>query len=84
MEIEFSNEFKKIYEKIKDKNLRNKIIKQILKLKQSPLSGKPLKNDFKNHRTIRVSPFRIIYKIEKNKLLFVTFEHRGKVYEKFK
>jgi len=84
MEIIFSLEFKKQYNKVRDKSLREKLIKHISKLKQDPSSGKPLKHELKNSRSIRMPPFRIIYKIENNKIIIVTFGNREDIYEKFK
>jgi len=81
MEIIFSEEFKKEFKKIKDKTTRIKIIKQLKKLAGVPESGKPLKYNLKNHRSIRVAPFRIIYRIEQDKLIINCFDHRRDVYD---
>lgn len=81
MEILFSYEFKKEFKKIKDKSTRLKIIKQVKKLAKSPKSGKPLRYGLKNHRTLRINPFRIIYRIEKDKLIINCFDHRKDIYE---
>lgn len=81
MEIIFSDEFKKEFKKIKDKTTRLKIIKQLRKLSESPETGKPLKYDLKNHRSIRVSPFRIIYRFEEEKIVINCFDHRKDVYD---
>ncbi len=81
MEIIFSEEFRKDFKKIKDKNTRVKIIKQLKKLAEMPEAGKPLRYNLKNHRSIRVAPFRIIYRIEENKIIINCFDHRGCVYE---
>jgi len=81
MQIIFSKEFKREYKKIKEKNLRLKIIKQIKKLSEQPESGKPLKHNLKNHRSLRIPPFRIIYRLEKNKIIINCFDHRKNVYE---
>jgi len=69
MQIIFSEEFRKEFKKIKNKDTRLKIIKQLKKLEQIPKSGKPLRHDLKGHRTIRVSPFRIIYRIEEESII---------------
>lgn len=81
MEIIFSEQFKKDFKKIKDKTIRLKIIKQIKKLSNSPDVGKPLKYNLKNHRSIRIPPFRIIYRIESNKIIINCFDHRKYVYQ---
>jgi addiction module RelE/StbE family toxin len=80
MQIIFSDEFKKDYKKIKDKSIRLSIAKQIKKLEILPECGKPLQYELKGHRTLRVPPFRIIYKIEKDKIVINCFDHRKEVY----
>ncbi len=81
MEIIFSEDFKKEFKKIRNKAIRLKIIKQLKKLAQIPESGKPLRYDLKGNRSIRITPFRIIYRIEKNKIIINCFDHRKEVYE---
>ena len=81
MEILFSEEFKKEFKKVKDKSIRLKIIKQIKKLGKSPETGKLLKYNLKNHRSLRIHPFKIIYRIQNNKIIINYFEHRKEVYK---
>ncbi len=81
MEIIFSDEFKKDFQKIKDKTTRERIIKQLKKLEEMPEAGKPLMYELKNHRSIRVSPFRIIYRLEADKIIINCFDHRRDVYD---
>jgi len=80
MQILFSEEFKKDFKRIKDKKTRLKIIKQLRKLSESPEAGKPLKYNLRNHRSIRIPPFRIIYRIEQEKIIINCFDHRKDVY----
>ena len=80
MEIIFSDEFKKDFKKVKDKTTRIKIIKQLKKLADLPEAGKSLKYNFRNHRSVRVPPFRIIYRLEKDKIIINCFDHRKEVY----
>ena len=81
MEIIFSEEFRKEFKKIKDKTTRIKIIKQLKKLAKEPESGKPLKYNLKNHRSVRVPPFRIVYRISENQVVINCFDHRKDVYD---
>ena len=81
MEIIFSEEFKKEFQKIKDKTTRLRLIKQLKKLAENPESGKPLKYELKNHRSLRIPPFRLIYRLEENKIIINCFDHRQDVYE---
>ena len=69
MQIIFSEEFKKDFKKIKDKSIRLRIINHLKKLEQLPESGKPLQHHLKGHRSIRVPPFRIIYRLEQDKII---------------
>jgi mRNA interferase RelE/StbE len=80
MRVRYSDEFKKSYSKIKDDALRRRIHKAIQKLPSMPLSGKPLKYGYKGYRRLRVGPFRIFYRIEKEVIMIAGFEHRKKVY----
>ena len=66
--------------KIKDKSILSRLEKQIKKIVSNPGFGKPLRYGLKNEWTIYVRPYRLIYKVEKNVLFLLRFEHRGKVY----
>jgi mRNA-degrading endonuclease RelE of RelBE toxin-antitoxin system len=81
MEIIFSEEFRIEFKKIKDNATRLKIIKQLKKLSESPEAGKPLKYELKNHRSIRITPYRIIYRLESDKIIINCFDHRKDIYE---
>lgn len=81
MEIIFSDEFRKEFKKIKDKTTRLKLINHIKKLKFLPESGKPLSYKLKGHRSIRINPFRIIYRIEGDRIIINCFDHRKNVYK---
>lgn len=81
MDIIFSADFKKEFKKIKDKETRVKIIKQIKKLSAKPTAGKPLQYNLKNHRTLRVPPYRIVYRVGKERIIINCFDHRKDVYK---
>ena len=81
MKIRFSDEFKKEFKKISNKDMRNKIIKQIQKLKNKPKSGKPLKHKLKRHRSLRVTPYRIVYRLETTHILINCIDHRKDIYK---
>jgi len=81
MEIIFSEEFSKEFRKIKDKPTRLRIIKQVKKLIEMPNAGKPLQYELKNHRSIRIPPFRIIYRLEGENIIINCFDHRKEVYD---
>lgn len=81
MEIIFSEEFKRDFQKIKDKTTRLRIIKQLKKLSDMPDAGKPLKYEWKNHRSVRVPPFRVIYRLDGEKIIINCFDHRKVIYD---
>ena len=81
MEIIFSEEFKKGFKKIKDNTTRLRLINHIKKLGRLPESGKPLQYNLKNHRSVRIPPFRIIYRLEQDKIIIVCFDNRKNVYD---
>ncbi|MBW2974949.1 type II toxin-antitoxin system RelE/ParE family toxin [Candidatus Woesearchaeota archaeon] len=81
MQIIFSEEFRKEFKRIKDKQTRLKLIKHIKKLEQLPESGKPLQYKLKGHRSMRIPPFRIIYRIERDSIIINCFDHRKDVYK---
>ena len=81
MQIIFSDEFRKEFNRIKDKQTRLKLIKHLKKLEQLPESGKPLQYKLKGHRSIRIPPFRIIYRIENNSIIVNCFDHRKDIYK---
>ena len=59
--VNFDDKFREIFSKIKDNNLKEKVIKQIEKIKNNPEIGKPMKYDRKGKRELYVSPFRLSY-----------------------
>lgn len=81
MQIIFSEEFRKEFRKIRNKDTRLNIIKQLKKIEQVPESGKPLRYNLRGHRTIRIARFRIVYRIEKEFVIINCFDHRKDVYE---
>ena len=83
VEIKFvisTEKFEKEFKKIKDKGLKEKLKKQIVKIIENPDFGKPLRYDLKGEKTVYVKPYRLIYKVEGDKLILLRFEHRKKVY----
>ncbi len=81
MEIIFSDKFRKDYKKIKDKKVRLRILKQVKKIGEYSDVGKPLGSRLTGYRSLRIKPFRIIYKIEGNKIIINCFNHRKRVYD---
>lgn len=80
MQLIFSEEFRKEFKKIKDRSIRLRLINHLKKLSQLPESGKPLQYNLKGHRSIRIPPFRIIYRLEQDKIIINCFDNRKDVY----
>lgn len=78
VDVIFDLEFKKDFKKIKDKESKNKIIKQISKLKDNPLCGKPMRYARKGTREVYITPFRLSYYYEDNTILILALYHKDK------
>jgi mRNA-degrading endonuclease RelE of RelBE toxin-antitoxin system len=79
-EIIWTQKFEQEFKKIKDRVTQEKIEKQIKKILKNPSIGKSLKYNLKGEKTIYIKPFRLIYSLEKDKLILLRFEHRNGVY----
>lgn len=69
VEIIFTEEFKDIFSRIKDRFTKDKIIKQIEKIKTNPEVGKPMRNVRKSTRELYIGSFRLSYEYLKDKNL---------------
>jgi len=78
VEIIFNDNFKKDYIKIKDELLKEKIIKQIQKIKENPEIGKPMRYSKKRTKELYISPYRISYYIKNNIIYISAFYHKDK------
>jgi addiction module RelE/StbE family toxin len=76
-----TEKFETELKKIKDKGLKEKLKKQITKITENPNFGKPLRYDLKGEWSIYVKPYRLIYKVEGDKLILLRFKHRDYVYK---
>ena len=76
--IEFDQSFQKLFSKIKDPILKEKIIKQVAKLKDYPENRKPMRYTRKGTRELYISPFRLsyLYLKEENKILILDLYHK--------
>ena len=81
-EIVWTQKCEQDFKKIRNRATLEKLEKQIRKIIQDPEVGKPLRYCLRGELSIYVKPFRLIYKIENDKLILLRFEHRKEVYEK--
>ena len=71
-------QFAKIFEKIKDNVLKEKVKKQIEKIIENPEIGKPMMYNRKGTREVYIPPFRLSYvyiKIE-DKIILLQLYHK--------
>jgi mRNA-degrading endonuclease RelE of RelBE toxin-antitoxin system len=64
VDVEFTKEFQLIFSKIRDNLFKEKIIKQLKKIKENPEIGKPMKHDRKGTRELYIKPFRLSYSFD--------------------
>jgi mRNA-degrading endonuclease RelE of RelBE toxin-antitoxin system len=66
VDISFTEEFRRLFSKIKNDLLKEKILKQIEKIKTNPEVGKPMRHNRKGTRELYIKPFRLSYFYTKN------------------
>lgn len=71
MNVIFTEEFRDFFSKIKDNLLKEKIIKQIEKIKINPEVGKPMKYNKKGTRELYIPPFRLSYMYVNPELVYI-------------
>lgn len=76
--VSFDERFQKRFSKIKDNSTKEKIIKQIEKIKSNPEIGKPMRFNRKGTREVYIPPFRLSYAYIKNedKIIILYFYHK--------
>ena len=76
VEVIFDPDFKKDFKKIKDRSIKEKIIKQVSKIKDNPEIGKPMRYDRKGTRELYIPPFRLSYKVEGDTVYILALYHK--------
>ena len=78
VDVIFLEKFRQTFFKIKDNSLKEKIIKQIEKIKINPEVGKPMRNVRKGTRELHVKPFRLSYEHikERDTVYILDFYHK--------
>jgi len=74
VDIEFDDDFKKVFSKIKDHVLKEKIVKLFVKIKENPEIGKPMMFSRKGSRELYISPFRLSYAYIKEEDLVIILD----------
>lgn len=85
MQIFLTKEAQKQYKKL-PKIEREKINKKFVLLTKEPLAGKKLSGEFKETRSLKAWPYRIIYFIDEKQqqIWIVSIIHRQGAYKKIK
>ena len=71
VDVVFDPKFKRDFKKIKNKLLKEKVIKQISKIEDDPELGKPMRYGRKGSRELYISPLRLSYKIEEGTIFIL-------------
>jgi mRNA-degrading endonuclease RelE of RelBE toxin-antitoxin system len=76
--VEKTDEFVSTAKKIKDKTLKDRLQKQIIKIIENPETGKPMMYHRKGTREVYVPPFRLsyLYNKEENKIILLELYHK--------
>jgi len=76
--LAFHPYFQKVFSKIKNKNLKEKVLKQFSKIKDNPEIGKPMQHGRKGTREIYIKPFRLSYSYneKENKVILLDLYHK--------
>ena len=77
VDVIFDPSFQKEFQKIKDKILKERIMKQIFKIKENPEIGKPMKYTRRGTRELYIPPFRLSYSVEGNTVYVLEVYHKA-------
>jgi len=78
VDVDHHPHFLKLFQKLKDSTLKEKIKKQIAKIIENPEIGKPMMYSRKGTRELYTSPFRLsyMYSKEENKIILLDLYHK--------
>ncbi|MBS3119543.1 type II toxin-antitoxin system RelE/ParE family toxin [Candidatus Woesearchaeota archaeon] len=68
--------FRRKFSKIRDKNLKNRIIKQFDKIARNPDIGKPMKFARKGTREVHAGSYRLSYTYLEDKIVYLDPYHK--------
>jgi mRNA interferase RelE/StbE len=78
--VELTNRFSKQIRTL-DQKAQVQIIKEIYSWENNPKVAKPLHGEFKEVFSTRIGKYRILYKIEGEKILLLSVGHRKNIYK---
>ena len=79
--IVYASKFEHDIKKAKDRLTRDRREKQIRRIADDPEVGKPLSYALKGECTVRILSYRLIYAVDRDRLILLRFEHRKEVDE---
>jgi len=74
----FEPSFKKEFKRIRQRFHKQRIIKQVSKIKFNPEIGKPMRHTRKGTRELYIAPFRLSYRIEGEKVYILALYHKDR------
>ncbi len=76
VDVIFNHGFKRDFKKIKDNQIKERIIKKISKINDNPKIGKPLRYGRKGTRELYISPFRLSYLVDGDIIYILALYHK--------
>ena len=76
--VDFDEHFKRTISKIKDASIINRVKKLLIKIKDKPDIGKPMKHNRRGTREVYLQPFRLSYVYDKTNdvIVILDFYHK--------
>jgi mRNA-degrading endonuclease RelE of RelBE toxin-antitoxin system len=74
----FHPSFRKLFSKIRDKSLKEQLIRQFSGIRENPELGKPMRYSRRGTREVHIGPFRLsyLYLKEADKIVFLDLYHK--------
>ncbi|MEK6926832.1 MAG: type II toxin-antitoxin system RelE/ParE family toxin [Nanoarchaeota archaeon] len=78
VKLDFNEQFKRTISKIKDASIKERIEKLLLKIRDNPEIGKPMRHNRKGTRELYLPPFRLSYAYDKTNdvIIILDFYHK--------
>jgi len=78
VKVQFDEQFKKTVSKIKDVSMTERIEKLLIKIRNNPEIGKPMRHNRKGTREVYLQPYRLSYAFNKFKdtIIILDFYHK--------
>ncbi len=76
--VAFNEQFKRVFSRIKDNAVKERIEKLLIKIKENPKIGKPMMYERKGTREVYAGSFRLSYAylINEDKIIILNLYHK--------